>query len=73
MNNTLSYLYLIGALIVPTTIALADGSGEHAHAGDVAVADPSSRIYVMIVVGVVFALMIGWFVWSKKKSKAPMD
>lgn len=73
MKKTLPYLYLFGALVVPTTIALADGSGEHAHAEDVAVADPSSRIYVMVAVGVVFALMIGWVIWSKKKSKAPMD
>lgn len=73
MKKTLPYLYLLGALTIPSTLALAHGDEVDGHAEDVAVADPSSRIYVMIVVGVVFALMVGWFVWSKKKSKAPMD
>ena len=69
MHKTFSYLYLAGALLMPTAYALAHGGEDDGHVDAVPVADPSSRIYVMIAVGVVFALMIGWFIWSKIKSK----
>ncbi len=57
---------------MPTAFALAHGEMDDVHVEEVPVADPGSRIYVMIAVAVVFVVMIGWFVWSKKKSKAPM-
>lgn len=66
--KALPYIYLVGALVIPTAMALAHGGEDDGHVEDVAVADPSKRIYVMIGVGVVFALMIGWFVWSKIKA-----
>jgi hypothetical protein len=72
MNKALPYFYLTGAMLMPTAYALAHGGEDDGHVDAVPVADPSGRIYVMIGVGVVFALMIGWFVWSKIKSKAPM-
>ena len=73
MKKILPHLYLLGALLVPTAYAAASGEESDGHSHEmVAVADPESRIYVMMGVGVVFALMVGWFVWSKIKSKAPM-
>ena len=73
MKKTLPYLYLFGALVMPTTYALAHGGTDDGDGVDPAAANPGNRIYVMIGVGIVFAAMIGWFVWSKMKSKAPMD
>ena len=73
MKNTISYLYLAGALLMPSAHAIAHGGVDDGHTEEVAVADPGSRIYVMIGVGVVFALMIGWFVWARIKSKAPAE
>ena len=73
MNKTISYLYFVGALVMPTAYALASGNEADGHGHQaVAVADPSSRKYVIIAVAVVFSLMIAWFIWSKIKSKAPM-
>lgn len=63
---------LVFYLVLPF-MALAqvtDDGHNHVH-GEIATstqADPEQRIYVMIGVGVVFAIMIGWFVWSKMKS-----
>lgn len=64
MKKLLPYAYLF----IPTALALAHGGADDGHIEAVPVADPGSRIYVMIGVGVVFALMVGWFVWSKVKS-----
>lgn len=73
MNKTISYLYLAGAVFMPTAYALAGGSDADGHGhGAPEVADPSTRKYVIVAVAVVFGLMIGWFIWSKIKSKAPM-
>ena len=73
MNKTISYLYLSGALFIPSAIALAHG-GEvdgHVETEVVDVVDPTGRKYVMIGVAVVFALLIAWFVNSKMKSGPP--
>ncbi len=72
MHKALPYLYLASTLLVLTALALAHGGIDDGHTDEVAVADPGSRIYVMIGVGVVFLLMVGWFIWAKIKSKAPM-
>ena len=65
MKKLLPYAYLF----IPTVYAFAQADDGHGHVHGVPeVADPSSRIYVMVGVGVVFALMIAWFVWSKRKS-----
>ena len=72
MNKALSYLYLGGALLMPTAYALAHGGVDDGDGEEVAVADPSMRKYVMIGVAVVFLLMIGYVINSKMKSKAPM-
>lgn len=73
MKHTLPYVYLAGALLVPPMMALAHGGIDDGHVETEPVADPASRKYVMIAVAAVFVLMIGWFVWSKIKSKAPMN
>ena len=72
MKKALPYLYLTSGLLMPVAHALAHGEADDGHMDTAAVADPSSRIYVLAGVGVVFALMIGWFIWSKMKNKAPM-
>jgi|GEM_PF-6345802 len=64
MKKLLPYAYLL----MSTTIALAHGGADDGHVEAVPVADPNSRIYVIISVGVVCALVIAWFVWSKRKS-----
>jgi hypothetical protein len=72
MKKTLAPLYLASAFLLPTAYALAHGGVDDGDGDAVAVADPSQRKYVIIGVGLVCALMLGWFIWSKVKSKAPM-
>ena len=64
-------ILLLTFLFVPTALSLAHGGVEDGHPDDIAVADPSQRMDVLAGVIVVFALMIGWFIWSKWKSGKP--
>lgn len=67
MKKILPFLYFFA----PTAILFAHGGVDDGHIEDVAVADPSQRVYVLGGVIVVFILMIGWFIWSKRKSGRP--
>lgn len=58
-------------LFAPTALLLAHGGVDDEHPDEMAVADPSQRMYVFGGVVVVFVLMIGWFIWSKRKSGKP--
>ena len=57
--------------LAPAAIALAHGEVDDGHVEAVAVADPSQRAYVLSGVIIVFVLMLGWFIWSKRKSGKP--
>lgn len=69
MKKITSVLFYFAFPIITFAQAVDDGHG-HVH-GEIATstpADPEQRLYVMIVIGVIFVLLIAWFVWSKKKS-----
>ncbi len=61
----------VDLLTLPWALAqMTDDGHGHVH-GEIATstpADPEQRLYVMIGVGVIFVLLVAWFIWSKQKS-----
>lgn len=71
MKQISAYAFLVASFIAPV-ISFAHGDGDgHEDVPDVA--HPEHRIYVSIVIVVVFALMGGFILYSRAKDKPTKD
>ncbi len=69
MKKITSVLFYFAIPIITLAQAVDDGHGHvHGEVTTTTPADPEQRVYVMIGVGIIFVLLVAWFVWSKKKS-----